>query len=133
MRADAITRTGVIEPFYVRQISPVENARHIIDSFIWSVRQTGFEGMTPWEAQASCDCAKMMVQGETVKVSNGGQTVNVEPGAPPPPGPAGKIVAKAYEILHKMFNPQMAPQMAAKAAAGPAEAGTRAVYIPPPS
>jgi hypothetical protein len=41
LRADAITRTGVIEPYYIRELNPVNVARHVIDPFLESVRGIG--------------------------------------------------------------------------------------------
>ena len=100
LRADAITRTGVIEPYYVRQISPVTVARHVIDPFLWSVRETGFEALAPWEVQTASVCADLMAQGKSVDVTSGNQTVTVKPGDMPPLGTRiGAIIHKAYEFM----------------------------------
>jgi hypothetical protein len=37
-RADMVTRTGVVEPYYVRQVSPVVSAQQALVPFIASVR-----------------------------------------------------------------------------------------------
>lgn len=40
-RADAIYRSGIIEPYYVHQQSPVNSAQNALLPFIWSVRGNG--------------------------------------------------------------------------------------------
>ncbi len=83
-RPDAITRTGVIQPMWVRQQSPVNMATHTIDPFLASVRGRGpavNPGPSPEDiAYAAGQLASQFAQGKSAVVSIGMDKVTVSPG-----------------------------------------------------
>lgn len=101
-RPDAITRTGVIEPMWVRQVSPVDMARHTIDPFIASVRGRG-PAVSPYPspedvAYAAGKLAKEFARGRTAVVCMGTEKITVGPNQPPMGGIVGTIVQAAQEL-----------------------------------
>lgn len=101
-RPDAITRTGVIEPMWIRQVSPVDMARHTIDPFITSVRGRG-PAVAPYPspedvAYAAGKLAKEFARGKTAVVCMGTEKITVGPGQPPMGGIVGTIVQAAQEL-----------------------------------
>jgi len=67
-RADRITRTGVIDPYYVRQISPVDVARMTINPFLQSVRGNGPAVVEAINPQAIAAAAQQVAE----QFKNGG-------------------------------------------------------------
>jgi len=101
-RPDAITRTGVIEPMWVRQVSPVDMARHTIDPFIASVRGRG-PAVAPYPspedvAYAAGKLAKEFARGKSAVVCIGTEKITVGPNQPPTGGIVGTIVQAAQEL-----------------------------------
>lgn len=101
-RPDAITRTGVIEPMWPRQVSPVDMARHTIDPFIDSVRGRG-PAVAPYPspedvAYAAGKLAKEFARGKTAVVCLGTEKITVGPNQPPMGGIVGTIVQAAQEL-----------------------------------
>lgn len=101
-RPDAITRTGVIEPMWVRQVSPVDMARHTIDPFIASVRGRG-PAVSPYPspedvAYAAGKLAQEFARGKTAVVCMGTEKITVGPNQPPMGGIVGTIVQAAQEL-----------------------------------
>lgn len=101
-RPDAVTRTGVIEPMWVRQVSPVDMARHTIDPFIASVRGRG-PAVSPYPspedvAYAAGKLAKEFARGKTAVVCMGTEKITVGPNQPPMGGIVGTIVQAAQEL-----------------------------------
>lgn len=83
-RPDAITRTGVIEPMWIRQVSPVDMARHTIDPFINSVRGPG-PAVSPYPspedvAYAAGRVAKEFRAGRSAKIAIGTDKVKMKRG-----------------------------------------------------
>lgn len=102
MRPDVVTRTGVIEPFWTRVVSPVTVARHTIDPFVASVRPWGpAVAPTPSPRQvanAAIKVAENFKRGKGATVKVGMEKVAVRPGGAPPPGMAGQIQKAAEKI-----------------------------------
>jgi hypothetical protein len=101
-RPDAITRTGVIEPMFVRQVSPVDMARHTIDPFIASVRGAG-PAVSPYPspedvAYAAGKLAQQFRQGKNAVVCMGTEKITVGPHQPPMGGIVGTITQAAQEL-----------------------------------
>jgi hypothetical protein len=101
-RPDAITRTGVIEPMWIRQVSPVDMARHTIDPFIASVRAPG-PGVSPAPspeslAYAAGQLAQLFAQGRKGILCLGTEKITVSPDQPPMGGVVGTIVQAAQEL-----------------------------------
>ncbi len=101
-RPDAITRTGVIEPMWVRQVSPVDMARHTIDPFIASVRGRG-PAVSPYPspedvAYAAGKLAQLFARGKTGTVCMGTSKITVGPNTPASGGIVGTITAAAQEL-----------------------------------
>jgi len=101
-RPDAITRTGVIEPMWVRQVSPVDMARHTIDPFIASVRGRG-PAVAPYPspedvAYAAGKLAQLFARGKSGTVCMGTEKITVGPNQPPMGGIVGTIVQAAQEL-----------------------------------
>jgi len=101
-RPDAITRTGVIEPMFVRQVSPVDMARHAIDPFIQSVRGMG-PAVSPYPspedvAYAAGKLAQQFRQGKNAVVCMGTEKITVGPNQLPMGGIVGTITQAAQEL-----------------------------------
>jgi hypothetical protein len=101
-RPDAITRTGVIEPMWIRQVSPVDMARHTIDPFIASVRGAG-PAVSPYPspedvAYAAGKLAQLFARGKTGTVCMGTSKITVGPNTPPGGGIVGTITQAAQEL-----------------------------------
>lgn len=84
MRPDAVIKTGVIEPYWIRQVSPVDVARHTIDPFIASVRGPG-PAVSPYPspedmAYAAGRIAKRFARGQSALVAIGTDKVTMQPG-----------------------------------------------------
>jgi hypothetical protein len=82
-RPDAVTKTGVIQPMWIRQLSPVDMARHTIDPFIASVRGPGpavNPSPSPEDvAYAAGALAKQFRQGKGATIAVGTDKVKVTP------------------------------------------------------
>lgn len=81
-RPDAITRTGVIQPMWVRQVSPVDMARHTVDPFLASVRGPG-PAVSPYPAPediayAAGKLAKQFSNGQSAVIGVGTDKVTVD-------------------------------------------------------
>lgn len=101
-RPDAITRTGVIEPMWIRQMSPVDAAHHTIDPFIESVRGRG-PAVSPYPspedvAYAAGKLAQQFARGKHAVVCMGTEKITVGPQTPPCGGIVGTITAAAQEL-----------------------------------
>lgn len=101
-RPDAITRTGVIEPMWVRQVSPVDMARHTIDPFLASVRGRG-PAVSPYPspedvAYTAGKLAQLFARGKNGVVCTGTEKITVGPNTPPAGGIVGTITAAAQEL-----------------------------------
>ena len=101
-RPDAITRTGVIEPMWIRQVSPVDMARHTIDPFIASVRGAG-PAVSPYPAPediayVAAKLAKAFAQGRGAIICLGAQKIAVYPNTPAAGGIVGTITAAAKKL-----------------------------------
>jgi len=101
-RPDAITRTGVIEPMWIRQLSPVDAATHTIDPFIASVRGRG-PAVSPYPspedvAYAAGKLAQLFARGQTGVVCAGTEKIKVGPQTPRGGGIVGTITAAAQEL-----------------------------------
>lgn len=101
-RPDAITRTGVIEPMWIRQVSPVDMARHTIDPFIESVRGRG-PAVSPYPspedvAYAAGKLAQLFARGKSGTVCMGTEKITVDPDQPPQGGIVGTITQAAQEL-----------------------------------
>jgi len=101
-RPDAITRTGVIQPMWVRQVSPVDMARHTIDPFIASVRGAG-PAVSPYPspadvAYAAGKLAQLFARGKKGTVCMGTSKIEVGPNTPAAGGIVGTITAAAQEL-----------------------------------
>lgn len=82
-RPDAVMKTGVIEPMWIRQVSPVDMARHTIDPFIDSVRGRG-PAVSPSPqpeqiAAAAVKVAKQFREGKDAVIAVGLDKVKVTP------------------------------------------------------
>jgi hypothetical protein len=98
-RPDAVTKTGVVEPFFTRQISPIAIARTTIDPFIDSVRPRGMAIEEPATqiARAAAQVAEQHAQGQPATVQTPNGPVTVKPGAPAT-GPAAPVIAAAKAL-----------------------------------
>lgn len=101
-RPDAITRTGVVQPMWIRQLSPVDAATHTIDPFIASVRGQG-PAVSPYPAPedvayAAGKLAQLFARGKHGVVCAGTEKIKVGPQTPPGGGIVGTIVAAAQEL-----------------------------------
>jgi len=101
-RPDAITRTGVIEPMWIRQVSPVDMARHTIDPFINSVRGPG-PAVSPYPspediAYVAGKLAQEFARGRAAVISLGTEKIRVTAGTPPAGGIVGTITAAAQQL-----------------------------------
>src|SRR3990172_1477869 len=101
-RPDAITRTGVIEPMWVRQVSPVDMATHTIDPFIASVRGAG-PAVSPYPspedvAYVAGKLAQEFMRGRSAVVCLGTEKIKVSAATPPGGGIVGTITAAAQEL-----------------------------------
>ena len=81
-RPDAITKTGVIQPMWVRQLNPVNMATHTIDPFIASVRGPG-PAVSPYPAPediayAAGALAQSFKAGQSAVVGIGTDKVKVD-------------------------------------------------------
>lgn len=105
MRPDVVIRTGVIEPFWTRVVSPVDVARHTIDPFIESVRPRGpAVAPTPEPervAEAAVKVAEQFEKGKDAYVRIGYDRVRVTPSMPPAPGIVGAIVRAAQGLVRR--------------------------------
>ena len=101
-RPDAVTRTGVIQPMWIRQLSPVDMARHTIDPFIASVRGPGpAVNPTPSPedvAYAAGKLAQQFSQGKSATVAVGTDKVKVS-AATQCGGIVGTLVQAARELM----------------------------------
>jgi hypothetical protein len=101
-RPDAITRTGVIQPMWARQVSPVDMARHTIDPFIASVRGPG-PAVSPYPspedvAYAAGKLAQLFARGKSGTVCLGTEKITVGPDTPVSGGIVGTITQAAQEL-----------------------------------
>jgi hypothetical protein len=101
-RPDAITRTGVIQPMFVRQVSPVDMARHTIDPFINSVRGAG-PAVAPYPspedvAYVAGKLAQEFRKGNSAVVSIGTEKIRVSANTPPAGGIVGTITQAAQRL-----------------------------------
>jgi hypothetical protein len=101
-RPDAITRTGVIEPMWIRQVSPVDMARHTIDPFINSVRGAG-PAVSPYPspedvAYVAGKLAQQFARGRAAVVCIGTSKIKVSVSTPPGGGIVGTITAAAQQL-----------------------------------
>lgn len=101
-RPDAITRTGVIEPMWIRQLSPVDMATHTIDPFIQSVRGRG-PAVSPYPAPedvayAAGKLATQFLRGKKAVICMGTEKIKVGPNTPPGGGVVGAIIGAAQQI-----------------------------------
>jgi hypothetical protein len=101
-RPDAVTKTGVIQPMWVRQVSPVDMATHTIDPFIASVRGPG-PAVNPYPspedvAYAAGAVAKQFRAGKRAVVGIGTDKVTVDIDTQCG-GIVGTIVAAARELM----------------------------------
>ena len=101
-RPDAITRTGVIQPMWIRQVSPVDMATHTIDPFIASVRGRG-PAVSPYPspedvAYAAGKLAQLFARGQSGVVCLGTEKIKVDAQTPPGGGIVGTIVQAAQEL-----------------------------------
>jgi len=102
-RPDAVTRTGVIEPMWVRQVSPVDMARHTVDPFIDSVRGRG-PAVSPSPepeqiATAAAQVAKQFGAGQDAIIAVGVDKVRVSPGQGAMIGGIIGLIAQVAEKL----------------------------------
>ena len=67
IRPDDVYDTGVIQPYGVRAVSPVDRARHTIDPFIRAIRPAG-SGMAPG---VTIDGALGMMQANPMPLAGG--------------------------------------------------------------
>lgn len=101
-RPDAVIKTSVIEPMWIRQVSPVDMARHTIDPFIASVRGAG-PAVSPYPspedvAYAAGKLAQLFARGKNGVVCMGTEKITVGPGQPPMGGIVGTITQAAQEL-----------------------------------
>ena len=101
-RPDAVTRTGVIQPMWIRQVSPVDMATHTIDPFIASVRGRG-PAVSPYPspedvAYAAGKLAQLFARGQSGVVCLGTEKIRVDAQTPPGGGIVGTIVQAAQEL-----------------------------------
>jgi hypothetical protein len=101
-RPDQITRTGVIEPMWIRQVSPVDMATHTIDPFIESVRGAG-PAVSPYPspediAYAAGKLAQQFRQGKQAVVCIGTSKIKVSASTPPGGGIVGTITSAAQQL-----------------------------------
>lgn len=100
-RPDAIIKTGVIEPMWIRQVSPVDMARKTINPFIDSVRGPGpavSPSPTPEDiAYAAGKVAEQFAQGKDAILMIGIEQVRVTPSLETD-GLVGAIVRAAREL-----------------------------------
>lgn len=101
-RPDAITRTSVIEPMWIRQLSPVDMATHTIDPFIASVRGAG-PAVSPYPAPediayAAGKVAQQFRRGQAAVICMGTSKIRVAPNTPPGGGVVGTITAAAQQL-----------------------------------
>lgn len=101
-RPDAIIKTSVIQPMWVRQVSPVDMARHTIDPFIASVRGAG-PAVSPYPspadvAYAAGKVAQQFARGKNAVVCMGTEKITVSPNMPPSGGIVGTITAAAQQL-----------------------------------
>lgn len=102
MRPDVVIKTGIIEPFWTRVVSPVDVARHTIDPFIASVRGSG-QAVAPTPApeavaQAAIKVAESFERGKDAVLRIGDDAVRVSPNQAPAPGLIGAIVRAAQDL-----------------------------------
>jgi hypothetical protein len=102
MRPDVVIRTGIIEPFWTRVVSPVDVARHAIDPFIESVRPRG-PAVAPSPAPekvaaAAVKVAEQFDKGKDAVVRVGAEAVKVTATGPAPGGLIGAIVKAAQGL-----------------------------------
>lgn len=102
-RPDAVTKTGVIEPMWIRQVSPVDMARHTIDPFIDSVRGRG-PAVSPSPAPeqiaaAAAQVAKQFSAGQDAIIAVGVDKVRVAPGQGAMIGGIVGLIAQVAEKL----------------------------------
>jgi hypothetical protein len=101
-RPDAVIKTSVIEPMWIRQVSPVDMARHTIDPFIASVRGPG-PAVSPYPspedvAYAAGKLAQLFARGRKGIVCMGAEKITVAPDQLPIGGVVGLIVQAAQEL-----------------------------------
>jgi len=101
-RPDAITRTSVLQPMWIRQLSPVDMATHTIDPFINSVRGAG-PAVSPYPAPedvayAAGKVAQQFRNGKTAIICMGTSKIRVAPNTPPCGGIVGTITAAAQQL-----------------------------------
>lgn len=102
-RPDAVYRTGVIQPYPIRQVGPVGLSRKYIQPFVGSVRPMGPSVVAPptpeTVAKAAAAVATAFQQGKSARVKLGPAKVTVSPYGPTPPGLVGKVVEAARNIM----------------------------------
>lgn len=102
-RPDFVMKTGVIEPMWIRQVSPVDMARHTIDPFIDSVRGPG-PAVSPSPApeqiaEAASQVARAFAAGKPAVIAVGLDKVQVKPGDGARIGGAIGLIVQAAERL----------------------------------
>lgn len=102
-RPDAVMKTGVIEPMWVRQVSPVDMARHTIDPFIDAVRGRGpAVSPSPQPEQIATAAAKVAQQfrdGKDAVIAVGVDKVRVTPDNASSIGGVVGLIAQAAQKL----------------------------------
>lgn len=101
-RPDAITSTSVIQPMWIRQLSPVDMATHTVDPFVTSVRGRG-PAVSPYPspedvAYAAGKLAQLFARGQTGVVCMGTEKIRVGPSTPPSGGIVGIITQAAQQL-----------------------------------
>lgn len=102
-RPDFVMKTGVIEPMWIRQVNPVDMARHTIDPFIASVRGPG-PAVSPSPqpeqiAGAAGQVAKAFAKGQPAVIAVGLDRVKVAPGDGARIGGVIGLIVQAAERL----------------------------------
>lgn len=101
-RPDAVIDTSVIQPMWIRQVSPVDMATHTIDPFIRSVRGMG-PAVSPYPAPediayAAGKLAQQFAQGKSAVICAGTEKIKVTPQTPPGGGIVGTITQAAQRL-----------------------------------
>jgi len=102
-RPDAITSTSVIQPMWIRQLSPVDMATHTVDPFVTSVRGRG-PAVSPYPssedvAYAAGKLAQLFARGQTGVVCAGTEKIRVDANTPPSGGIVGIIIQAAQQLM----------------------------------
>ena len=121
-RPDMVVRTSVIEPFDIRRVSPVLNARRTINPFIYGIRppgpQTSNSAPTPAQVmQAAQQVAQQFAQGRSATITAGKTTQTVAPFSPPLPGYVGQVVQIAQQMAAQPPAPSTVPTSSGSATA----------------